>query len=291
MIKQLNTIIIDGHSLIYRAYFATINQLEYQLQTNQKPTNALEMMLFMVSGLLKRKNYNYGLVAFDTSRKSFRTELFQNYKNNRKRMDDHLIAQIPLIINAIKLMGFKTIAIPNFEADDIIGTFAQICSKQKVNVDIYSSDNDMLQLVNEWTNVNILKKGISIIKEYNINNFAKQNAGLMPKQIIDLKCLCGDNSDNYKGIIGIGPKTALKLILEYKNVYNIYNNIDKIKPKTANKINAAKNDIDLFKKLATIVTDVNISKKLSDYTFSKFNKNEIENFLKKNEIKWMDKYF
>lgn len=147
MNNDSQAIVVDGFSLIYRAYFATKNQLEHQLKNNRTPTNALEMTLIMLSKLLKQKPYRYGLIAFDAAHRTFRTEIFDAYKSNRKKMDAHLETQIPLIQTAAELMGFKVLAVPNFEADDIIGTFTAICANHGVTADVFSSDNDLLQLV------------------------------------------------------------------------------------------------------------------------------------------------
>ncbi|WP_391591910.1 5'-3' exonuclease [[Mycoplasma] cavipharyngis] len=284
-------IVIDGLSLIYRAYFATWSQLATYSKNNWVPTNAVRMMIIMVSSLLKLKQYDYGLVAFDLSRKSFRTELFTDYKSNRKTMEPDLVNQLPIIQKALELLGFKIIALDNFEADDIIGSFAQFCNQEKINVDIFTSDRDLLQLVNQFTTVNILKKGVSDIKIYNYQNFATMNDGINPDQMIYVKALAGDSSDNYKGVSNIGPKTAIKLIKEHHNIEQLFDNLNQLPTKLQTTLINHKNQIELFLKLATILKDVTIPKQLEYYLLKPDQTEAVDHFLKQYHLINLKKFF
>ncbi|MDQ0514200.1 DNA polymerase-1 [Mycoplasmoides fastidiosum] len=284
-------IVIDGLSLIYRAYFATFSQLSYYLKNDLKPANAVRMMIIMMSALLKLKKYDYALVAFDVSRKSFRTEMFEDYKANRKPMEEHLSDQLPVIIEALELMGFQIVSLPGFEADDIIGTFSHLCNQQGISVDVFSSDNDLLQLVNDLTTVNIIKKGVSDIKTYHADNFTDLSDGINPSQIIDVKGLSGDTSDNYRGIEGIGPKTALKLVKTFGSISQMFAQIDQLPPKIAKALTQERDQVELFLKLATILTDVAIPQDLNHYQYRPQSLALVEQFLAKTGLNNLRKYF
>lgn len=257
--------VIDGHSLAYRAFFATLSQLEYAQKNDLRPNNAIRTMIMMINRILKLKQYQYGLVTFDTSRKSFRTELFADYKANRKPMPESLVSQMGPIIDSLPYFGFKVLSLEKYESDDLIGTFARICTENEVTCDIFSSDNDFLQLVNPYTSVNILEKGTTQIKIYHHQNFQELTGGLEPAQIIDVKSLSGDASDNYKGVPGIGPTTAKSMILKYGSIQELLNNINQLSPNHQAKITPYQNQIELFIQLATIKKNVEINPDLTYY--------------------------
>ena len=164
-------IAIDGNSLMYRCFYATYNQLEYYQKHNLKPMNAFNLFVYSILKLINANHYDYAVIAFDHGKTTFRTEKYEKYKEGRKPMPDGLVSQLEDIKNSAKLMGIIGMELPRYEADDIIGSFANLMNKNNVEVEIYSSDRDMLQLVNNLTKVMMFKYGVSVTDEYNTTNF------------------------------------------------------------------------------------------------------------------------
>ena len=245
-------LIIDGSSLIHRAFFAL------PPLTNRKGqhTGAVYGFLRMFHKLLQDVQPRWVAAAFDKSRKTFRSKLFADYKGQRKPTPPELKEQFPLCMEVLQSMGIPALELDDYEADDIIGTFAKKADPA-VEVYIVTGDRDELQLIDGRTRVMYTKKGISDIKLYDEAAFAEDYEGLVPLQLIDLKGLMGDTSDNIPGVPGVGPKTALKLIAEYGNVENVLANIDGIKGKSLQeKLANNKEQALLSKELATIFTEV-----------------------------------
>lgn len=267
MNKQKLALAIDGNCLMYRCFFATLNQLEYYRLNNLPPVNALNLFISSILKILQRKNYQYGIVAFDAGKTTFRNEQYEGYKKDRKPMPSELLSQLPLIQNAIEPLGLNKLMQINYEADDLIGSFKQLMNQNNIAVDIYTSDRDMLQLVDENTTVQMFKSGTSIIQEFNAQNFSELFYGLQPKQIPEYKGLAGDPADSIKGIAGIGHKMALKLLEKFKSINGIYENIndgffsDKLRIKLVDN----KSDALISRDIATICLDL-----LNDQHIDKF---------------------
>ena len=245
-------LIIDGSSLIHRAFFAL------PPLTNRKGqhTGAVYGFLRMFHKLLQDVKPRWVAAAFDKSRKTFRTNLYADYKGQRKPTPPELKEQFPLCMEVLQSMGIPALEMDDYEADDIIGTFAKKADSG-VEVYIVTGDRDELQLIDDRTRVMYTKKGISDIKLYDKASFAEDYEGLVPLQLIDLKGLMGDTSDNIPGVPGVGPKTALKLIGEYGSVEKVLANIDGIKGKSLQeKLANNKEQAILSKELATIYTEV-----------------------------------
>ena len=245
-------LIIDGSSLIHRAFFAL------PPLTNRKGqhTGAVYGFLRMFHKLLQDVQPRWVAAAFDKSRKTFRSKLFADYKGQRKPTPPELKEQFPLCMEVLQTMGIPALELDDYEADDIIGTFAKKADPA-VEVYIVTGDRDELQLIDGRTRVMYTKKGISDIKLYDEAAFAEDYEGLAPLQLIDLKGLMGDTSDNIPGVPGVGPKTALKLIAEYGSVENVLANVDGIKGKSLQeKLANNKEQALLSKELATIYTEV-----------------------------------
>lgn len=254
-------LVIDGSSLIHRAFFA-LPPLTTQSGVH---TGAVYGFCNMLLRLLADVQPKWLAVAFDKSRKTFRTEMFADYKGQRKPTPSELSEQFPLARKVLEAMNIAVLELDNFEADDIIGTFA-VHAPQKADVIIVTGDRDELQLLSSRTSVYFTKRGISDLKIYTPEVFAEEYEGLEPKQLIDLKGLMGDTSDNIPGIPGVGPKTALKLIGEYGSVENVLANADKISGKALReKVQNNKESALLSKKLATIFTDVPVDADLANY--------------------------
>lgn len=254
-------LVIDGSSLIHRAFFA----LPPLTTKNGVHTGAVYGFCNMLLRLLADVQPKWLAVAFDKSRKTFRTEMFADYKGQRKPTPSELSEQFPLARKVLEAMNIAVLELDNYEADDIIGTFA-VHAPQQAEVIIVTGDRDELQLLSDRTSVYFTRRGISDLKVYTPQVFAEEYENLTPKQLIDLKGLMGDTSDNIPGVPGVGPKTALKLISEYGSVENVLENAENISGKALReKLLNNKDSALLSKKLATIFTDVPVSTDLAAY--------------------------
>lgn len=254
-------LLIDGSSLIHRAFFAL------PPLTNQKGVNtgAVYGLCNMLLKLLQEIQPDYMLVAFDKSRKTFRTEKFPEYKGQRKATPPELKEQFPLSIQLLQTMGIPTLEVDNYEADDIIGTLSN-GAPENVQVKIVTGDRDEFQLIKDNVQVLFTKKGISNIAVYDEKAFGEEYQGLEPRQIIELKGLMGDTSDNIPGVPGVGPKTALKLITQYGTVENTLDHMEEVKGKSLQeKLRNNREQALLSKELATICLEVPIDRDPSAY--------------------------
>ncbi len=245
-------LVIDGSSLIHRAFFA----LPPLTTRKGQHTGAVYGFLRMFHKLLQDVKPRWVAAAFDKSRITFRTKLYADYKGQRKPTPPELKEQFPLCMEVLRSMGVPALELDDYEADDIIGTFAKELDPG-LEVFIVTGDRDELQLIDDRTRVMYTKKGISDIKLYDKESFAEDYEGLVPLQLIDLKGLMGDTSDNIPGVPGVGPKTALKLIAEYGSVENVMSHIEEVKGKSLKeKLANNKEQALLSKELATIYTEV-----------------------------------
>ncbi|BEP29174.1 DNA polymerase I [Helicovermis profundi] len=245
-------IIIDGNSLINRAFFA-IPSL-----SNKEgiPTNGMYGFLNMLFKLLDKHSPKYVSVAFDLKAPTFRHKLSSDYKGTRKGMPDDLRPQMNMLKEILDNLGINRMELEGFEADDLIGSVAKLCGRENLDVMIFTGDKDALQLVDDNITVYITKRGITNLKEYREEDVFEEFT-LMPNQIIDYKGLSGDTSDNIPGIPGVGPKTAIKLLLEFTTVENLILNSEKVKNKRIRGlVEEYKEQALLSKKLATIVTNI-----------------------------------
>lgn len=265
-------ILIDGNNLLFRSYYATAYTGNMMKNSKGFPTNALYGFLNMINKILKEDNPEYIMVAFDKG-KNFRHELYKNYKDGRIETPKELLEQFPIAKELLTNMGIKYLDIDNYEADDIIGTFAKMADEDKLyDATIISSDKDLLQLISHDVDVKLLKQKDYIY--YNQTTF-KRDYGFDPINIIDLKALQGDKSDNIPGVKGIGEKTALTLIQKYITVENLYNHIDEIKGKLQEKLILDKENAMFSKKLATIYKDIEFNLKFEDLKKKEANKEEL----------------
>lgn len=275
-------LVIDGSSLIHRAFFALP-----PLMTKQGlHTGAVYGLCNMLLKLLGDLQPKYMAVAFDKSRKTFRTEMYAEYKGQRKPTPSELSEQFPLAMKVLGTMGIPTLELDNYEADDIIGTFAKH-APENIEVVIVTGDRDELQLVDKRTKVYYTKRGISDIQIFDEAEFAANYEGLVPKQLIELKGLMGDTSDNIPGVPGVGPKTALKLIKEYGDVETVLANIDKVSGKSLKaKLTENQDSALLSKKLATICVDAPVDTEIANYALAPL-KEEARTLLQDLEFKNM----
>lgn len=289
MVKKL--ILIDGNNLMFRSYYATAYTGNMMKNSKGVPTNALFGFVNMMNKIISEENPSYMAVAFDIG-KNFRKEEYDFYKEGRIDTPEELKIQMPIAREILDKMGIKHFELAPYEADDIVGTIVKMTEADKDFASvIVSSDKDLLQLISDETEVKLLKQNGFI--RYNHKAFV-DDYGIEPIKMIDLKALMGDSSDNIPGVKGIGEKTALKLLQEYKSLENLYDNIDNIKGKTKEKLVEDKEMAFISKKIATIYRDVPLNIVLEDLKYEKnitpelldlFKELEFFSFLKNMEIK------
>ena len=258
-------IMVDGNNLLFRSYYATAYNGNFMKNSKGFPTNALFGFVNMINKIVSEEKPVYMIVAFDKG-KTFRHEKYDFYKGGRSETPDELKMQFPLAKEILTAMGIKYYEIDNYEADDIIGTFAKYCDIPEDNYEglIVSSDKDLLQLISPQVEIKLLKSKDYI--RYNESSF-KEEWGIDPINIIDLKALMGDSSDNIPGVKGIGEKTALKLLKEYKTLDGIYENIDSIKGSLHDKLVNDKDNAYMSYEIATIYKDVPLEINIPDIKY------------------------
>lgn len=272
-----NFFIIDGNSLINRAFYA----LPLLSNKNGVYSNAVYGFCNILTKLITENKVDKVLVAFDVKAKTFRHEMFADYKAGRKGMPDELYSQMPILKEMLNLMEIPIVEKEGFEADDIIGTLSSNNSTKNF---IITGDKDSLQLISENTEVWLTKKGISEIEKFDKNHL-KEVYGIEPYQIVDLKALMGDSSDNIPGVKGVGEKTALNLLATYKTIENIYDNIDEIKEAVKEKLISGKEMCFLSKTLATIDKNVDLNFDVGNIKLKFPFNNNVAEFFKKYEFK------
>lgn len=257
-------IIIDGNSLINRAYYAIQRPM---ITKSGIYTQGIYGFISMLNKMLEEYKPTHIAVAFDKKGPTFRHKEYEAYKAGRKSMPEELAMQMPIMKDILNAMNIKTLELDGYEADDILGSLAKEGENMGVPVMIVTGDKDALQLATEKTKILITKKGISEFDLYDANKMVEVY-GFTPGQFIDFKGLRGDTSDNIPGIAGIGDKTATKLITEYGSIEEIYKNIEKVSPKgTKAKLENNMDIAYLSKKLATIDVDVPINFILEEFEF------------------------
>ena len=278
-------ILLDGNSLSYRAFYAM------PALKNKKGlyTNSVYGFTLMLERILEDTKPKYALVAFDKGKETFRHKSYEAYKGTRDKTPTELVEQFGYVRELIESYGIKYEEHLDYEADDIIGSYAKIAEKAGLEVIIVSGDKDLTQLASDNITVYYTKRGVTEI-DYYTPEFINEKYGLTPQQIVDMKGLMGDKSDNIPGIPGVGEKTAIKLLTEYETVENVLENIDNISgKKLKERLTEGKEDAILSKKLATIFTDVPVNNKIEDLTFKEdrekkkelFEKLEFVSFLRK----------
>ncbi|MDD2409788.1 MAG: DNA polymerase I [Bacilli bacterium] len=258
-------ILIDGNNLMFRSYYATLYSGSVMKNSKGVVTNALYGFTTMINKIIEEEKPKYMAVAFDIG-KNFRHQKFENYKAGRKETPDDLLKQMPVARELLDAMGIKHYEVENYEADDIIGTITLMTEKDPLfDATIVSSDKDLLQLISHETDVKLLKQKGHI--RFNEETF-KEEYGIDPIKIIDLKALSGDPSDNISGVKGIGEKTALKLLHNYESLENIYASIDNIKGAVKDKLIQGKKDAFFSKEMCTIFREVPLEGDLEDMLYT-----------------------
>jgi len=266
MTKKL--VLIDGNSIAYRAFFAL------PLLNNDKGihTNAIYGFTMMLMRILEDEKPSHILVAFDAGKTTFRHSTFKEYKGGRQKTPSELSEQFPFIRELLKAYSIPHYELENYEADDIIGTLATVAEQDGFEVKIISGDKDLTQLASEKTTVSITKKGITEIEEYTPEHI-KEKYGLTAEQIIDMKGLMGDASDNIPGVPGVGEKTAIKLLKEYETLEKLLESIERVSgKKLQEKLQEFKDQAVMSKQLATITKEAPVKLELSELEYEGFEK-------------------
>ncbi len=265
-------VLIDGHALAYRMFFAL--PLEAFTTKSGEPTNAtFGFIRTVLDWILAKEPPKYFAVSFDLGR-TFRDDLFEEYKGTREKMPDELRLQIERIKEVVKTLNIPILELEGFEADDVLGTVARQAKKLGVPVHIITGDRDLLQLVDDNTLVELPTRGgrpSELFNEQGVIDYF----GVRPDQVVDYKALVGDSSDNIPGVRGVGAKTAAKLLNEYDTLDHIYDNVETIKGAMGKKIAEGKESAYLSQKLARIVTDAPITLDLAACVAHDFDPNPV----------------
>ena len=277
--------LIDGSSLIFRAFFALPN-----LSNNDGVmTNGVYGFLTMYRNAFDKYKPDYVLVAFDRSSKTFRNDEYKDYKANRDKTPNELSYQFGILKDVLDSMGVKYTDLDGFEADDIVGTYARMAKEAGDEAVLITGDRDYLQLVDDNVLVYLTKKGVSDTVEYTVDKI-KEEYGITPKQLIDVKGLMGDKSDNIPGVDGIGEKRALEFIRKYGSIENLYDNLDEISgKKTKESLENNEAVAYMSKKIGTIVTHAPVEFDYDDLALGEVDKEGLrEKFSKLNFNKFLE---
>ena len=257
--QQQSVMLVDGMALLFRAYYATASSGYIRRTRDGVPTNAVYGFIRYFWDAVQTYEPSHVVCCWDMEGQTFRGEQFTAYKGNRPSAPEDLVPQFSLIREVVDSLGIPNISAAGYEADDCIGTLAKYYSREEeMNVLILSGDHDLLQLVDERVSVIIMKKGHGNYKLYTPDSLIEEK-GLQPEQIIDLKGLMGDTSDNYPGVRGIGEKTALKLIQEFGSIDVLLSRLDELTPSVRKKIESDLEMLHLSRTLARIHCEVPVA--------------------------------
>lgn len=280
--ERKRLVVIDGKSVFYRGYYAMPN-----LSTKDgTPTGGVFGFASMALEILRKLKPDYVAVAWDKPKTNIRkrVELYPAYKGNRKPAPPDFYEQIPLLHELLNAFGWPLYELDDYEADDIMGTLALQADAKDIDTLLVTSDLDLLQVVNGHTKVYALKKGLSNIELFSPESF-RAKYGIDVHQFLDLKALKGDSSDNIPGVPGVGEKTAIQLLQQYKTLDGVYENIDLLKESVRKKLVAGKESAYLSKKLAAIWVDAPVTLDLADVDGSKINPEQIRDVLQRLEFR------
>ena len=247
--------LIDGHALAYRMYFAlTAGGSSARWQKSKgEPTAGIYGFARELIRIIEQEKPEYIAVAFDVG-KTFRDEIFPEYKGTREKMPDDLRPQIGRIREMVDAFNIPRLEMEGFEADDVLGSIARIANEQGLGVKIITGDRDLLQLVNERTTVYLAGDDQNYITDEDVI----KKLGVRPNQVVDYKALVGDKSDNIPGVAGVGEKTAITLLEKFQTLDNIYAHIDEVENRWKSKLEQNKDKAYLSYNLAKIKTDMDV---------------------------------
>ncbi|WP_462333598.1 DNA polymerase I [Limosilactobacillus oris] len=265
MAKQL--LLIDGNSIVFRAFFAMHNQIDKFTNKDGLHTAAIYGFKLMLDHVLDKFHPDAALVAFDAGKVTFRTKMYDDYKGGRNKTPDELTEQFPYVRELVEACGLHSCELKNYEADDIIGTLAKEGDEAGYETLIVTGDRDLTQLASDHTTVAVTHKGVTDTEHYTPAH-VEEKLGITPRQIIDMKALIGDSSDNYPGVTKIGEKTAIKLVKQFGSVENLYDHIDDLKKSKMKEHLVEDEEIARqCKTLATILQDAPLEISLDDIAY------------------------
>ena len=278
--------LLDGHALAYRTYFALTRGGtggQHWITRDGEPTAGVYGFASVLLRILEQERPDYLMVAFDTG-KTFRDDLYSDYKGTREKMPDDLVIQMVRVRQLVDAFNIPRIELEGYEADDVLGSVAVKAVDAGLGVKIITGDKDLLQLVNDRVMVSLPGKSLSDAKDY-LRDDVIEFIGVRPDQIVDFKALVGDKSDNIPGVRGVGEKTAVKLLAEYDTLENIYANLENISTSVRNKLEKSYDDALMSQELARIVTDLVVPLNLDQARTEHFDPQEVEKLFRELEFR------
>jgi len=274
-------VVIDGHHLIHRAFYAIQNPL---MTSSGEQTNAIFGFGSMLLNIIEHEKPDHIAMTFDEAAPTFRHDMHEDYKGTRKKAPDELYAQIPRIRELVTAFNMPIYSKEGYEADDMMGTLAREAAELGMEAYIVTGDMDAMQLISPNISVVVPHKGYKdpiIFDRQKVHD----KYGIEPEQVVDYKALMGDSSDNIKGVEGIGPVGASKLLQLYGNLDGIYDNLDEIKGGAHDKLMAGREDAYFSQKMARIITDVPNGFKEEDTDLNMLDYMGLDRFLESLEMK------
>lgn len=250
-------LLVDGMALLFRSFFATAIRKQFMINSKGLPTNAVQGFLRHFLTAMEASEPTHVAVCWDMGSKTFRNDIFQDYKSNREAPPVELLPQFDLAKEVTSAFAIPNIGLPGYEADDCIGTICEQ-AKGEMEITVLTGDRDLLQILDDRVNVWIMQKGIGNYAKHTKNLF-KVEYNLEPDQLVDVKALMGDASDGYPGVKGIGEKTATKLIQEHRDIETLLENLSALTPGQRKKIEQDKEMMFLSRELAKIHCEVPIT--------------------------------
>ncbi|MED0586748.1 5'-3' exonuclease ExnP [Bacillus subtilis] len=279
-------LLVDGMALLFRAFFATAVHRNFMINDSGVPTNGVNGFLKHLITAVETFQPTHVVCCWDMGSKTYRNDLFQDYKANRSAPPVELIPQFDLAKEAAAELGIMNIGFAGYEADDCIGTLAALFANE-ADITVVTGDRDLLQLLTDKVSVALLQKGIGNYKVYTKETFYEET-GVMPKALIDIKALMGDSSDNYPGVKGIGEKTAYKLIREYETIDRLLENLSLLPKGQQGKIQQGLSDLEMSRKLAEIHCSVPLACTLKDAIFT-LQMEQAADMLRRHQIKGIER--
>lgn len=281
-----NILVVDGMALLFRHFYATSFRQQFMYNAYDRPTNGVQGVVRHVLKLVETLKLEQLIITWDMGSKTVRNDWYADYKKDRVAPPDELIPQFDHVKEVLDALGMFQIGMKGYEADDIIGTL----SKRYDDIIIVSGDKDLLQLLDDRNELWLTKKGYTVYDQYTRARFEAEH-GITPAQFIDVKALMGDASDGYKGVKGIGEKTAFKLIREFESVENILMSLDTLTPAIRSKIESDVESLKISQRLARIITDVPVDFDYIEHSsVLNISKTQIQTILDDHDLKISSKF-